>query len=82
VASQTAFPARWRHLRASLRIFILILILCRESLTKPAIEEFHEHGQSVNRFVVALVQSDSTLPVIRRPGVPTDLPGHRRPMRA
>jgi predicted type IV restriction endonuclease len=44
-----------------------LFILCREGLTKAAIEEFHEHVKNVNRFVVgALVQSDPVLAVIRR----------------
>lgn len=44
-----------------------LFLLCREGLTKAAIEEFHQHVQNVNRFVVsALIQSDAVLMVIRR----------------
>ena len=44
-----------------------LFLLCREGVTKAAIEEFHRHVQNVNRFVVsALIQSDPVLMVIRR----------------
>lgn len=44
-----------------------LFILCREGLSKAAIEEFHEHVRNVNRFIIgALVQSDPVLAVIRR----------------
>ena len=44
-----------------------LFLLCREGLGKAAIEEYHEHVQNVNRFVVgALVQTDPVLAVIRR----------------
>lgn len=44
-----------------------LYLLCREGLAKAAIEEFHAHAQTVNRFVVAaLVQSDAVLGVMRR----------------
>jgi len=44
-----------------------LFLLCREGLAKAAIEEFHEHVQNVNRFIVgALVQSEAVVSVIRR----------------
>jgi predicted type IV restriction endonuclease len=44
-----------------------LYLLCREGLAKDAIEEFHAHAQSVNRFVIAaLIQSESVLTVLRR----------------
>ena len=44
-----------------------LFLLCKEGLQKNAIEEYHAHCQSVNRFMIAaIVQSDSVLPVIRR----------------
>lgn len=44
-----------------------LYLLCKEGIDKAAIEEFHEHTQSVNRFVIgALVQSDPVVAIIRR----------------
>ncbi len=44
-----------------------LFLLCREGLSKAAIEEYHEHVRNVNRFVVgALVQSEPILAVVRR----------------
>ena len=44
-----------------------LFLLCKEGFQKKAIEEYHEHCQSVNRFMIAaIVQSDAVLPVIRR----------------
>ena len=44
-----------------------LYLLCREGLTKAAIEKFHAHTQNVNRFVIAaIMQSDSILCAIRR----------------
>jgi len=44
-----------------------VFLLCREGIEKAAIEEFHDHVQSVNRFMVgAIVQSDPVISVIRR----------------
>lgn len=44
-----------------------LFLLCKEGLSKAAIEEFHQHQQSVNRFVVgALLFTDPVLDVIRR----------------
>lgn len=44
-----------------------LYLLCREGLDKAAIEEFHAHAQSVNRFIVAaLIQSEAVLSVLRR----------------
>lgn len=45
----------------------LLYLLCREGLTSDAIEEFHEHAQSINKFVIAsIINSDAVLKVIRR----------------
>lgn len=45
----------------------LLYLLCKEGLARNAIEEFHEHTQTVNRFVIAaIIQSDSVLSVLRR----------------
>ena len=45
----------------------LLFILCKEGLNKAAIEEFHAHVRSVNKFIIgAIVQADSVLDVIRR----------------
>ncbi|MCA9395364.1 MAG: type I restriction enzyme HsdR N-terminal domain-containing protein [Candidatus Omnitrophica bacterium] len=42
-------------------------LLCKEGLEKAAIEEFHDHVQSVNRFMIgAILQSDTVISVIRR----------------
>lgn len=56
-----------------------LFILCREGMTKDAINEFHQRVQIVNRFVMgALLQSDSVIDVLRRelrridPGVKAD----------
>lgn len=44
-----------------------LYLLCKEGLAKDAIDEFHEHTQNVNRFVVAaIVQSDPVINVLRR----------------
>ena len=44
-----------------------LFLLCREGLAKAAIEQFHEHVQAVNRFVVAaIIQSEPVLKLIRR----------------
>lgn len=44
-----------------------LFLLCKEGLSKAAIEEFHQHQQSVNRFVIgALLFTDPVLDVIRR----------------
>ena len=42
-------------------------LLCKEGIEKAAIEEFHDHVQSVNSFMVgAIVQSAPVISVIRR----------------
>lgn len=42
-------------------------LLCKEGLEKAAIEEFHDHVQSVNRFMIgAILQSDTVVSVVRR----------------
>ena len=44
-----------------------LFLLCKEGLGKDAITRYHEHVQSVNRFVVAaLIQSESVLSLLRR----------------
>ncbi len=44
-----------------------LFILCKKGLKKAAIEEFHEHVKSVNKFVIArLVLSDAIYSVICR----------------
>lgn len=44
-----------------------LFLLCREGLSKDAIEEYHEHVRNVNRFVIgALIQTEPVLAVIRR----------------
>ncbi len=44
-----------------------LFLLCKEGLTKKAIEEFQEHIQSVNRFVVgAILLSDNVVDIVRR----------------
>jgi len=44
-----------------------LFLLCREGIAKAAIEEFHEHVQNVNKFIVgALIQSEAIVAVIRR----------------
>jgi len=54
-----------------------LFLLCKEGLSKAAIEEYHTKVRSLNRFVIAaLMQSDSVLTVLRRelrkmtPGAP------------
>ena len=45
----------------------MLYVLSKEGLSKSAIEQFHEHVQIVNRFVVAaIIKSDPVLNVIRR----------------
>ena len=45
----------------------LLYLLCKEGLSKAAIEAFHERVQVINRFVIAaLIQSDPVLSVMRR----------------
>lgn len=44
-----------------------LFLLCKEGIEKSAIDEFHDHLQSVNRFIIgAIVQSDPVVQVIRR----------------
>ncbi len=44
-----------------------VFLLCKEGIAKAAIEEFHDHIQSVNRFMVgAIILSDPIVSVIRR----------------
>jgi len=44
-----------------------LFLLCKEGIEIAAIEEFHDHVQSVNRFMVgAIVQSAPVVSVIRR----------------
>jgi predicted type IV restriction endonuclease len=44
-----------------------IFLLCKEGISKAAIEEFHDHVQSVNRFTIgAIILSKPTLSLIRR----------------
>jgi hypothetical protein len=44
-----------------------ILLLCKEGIEKSAMDEFHDHVQSVNRFIIsAIVQSDPVVSVVRR----------------
>lgn len=45
----------------------LLFLLCKEGVGKDAMKHYHEHLQSVNRFVLAaLIQSDAVLTVLRR----------------
>ena len=45
----------------------LLFLLSKEGLSKAAIEEYHEHVQIVNRFVVAaIIRSEAVLSVIKR----------------
>jgi hypothetical protein len=45
----------------------MLFLLCREGLTKAAIEEYHEHVENVNRFIIAaILQTEPVLSVIRR----------------
>ena len=57
-----------------------LFLLCKEGLSKAAIEDYHEHIKSVNKFVIsAILQSDSGLRLLRRelrrvsPGVKVEL---------
>ena len=44
-----------------------VFLLCKEGIAKAAIEEFHEHVQSVNRFIIgAIILSKPVLSLIRR----------------
>lgn len=44
-----------------------VFLLCKEGVAKAAIEEFHDHVQSVNRFMLgAIIRSDSVISTIRR----------------
>ena len=57
-----------------------LYLLCREGLAKSAIEQYHQHAQSVNRFVIgAILRSEPALKLVRRelkridPSAKTDL---------
>ncbi|MHB0914775.1 MAG: type I restriction enzyme HsdR N-terminal domain-containing protein [Thermoleophilia bacterium] len=44
-----------------------LFLLCKEGLDKAAIELFHEHVQSVNKYVIAaIVQSEAVAKIVRR----------------
>ncbi len=44
-----------------------LFLLCKEGLSKAAIEHFHEHVQAVNRFAIAAtILNDPVLDVVRR----------------
>jgi len=44
-----------------------LFLLCKEGLSKAVIEEYLEHVQSVNKFMIgAILQSESSLSLIRR----------------
>jgi len=44
-----------------------VFLLCKEGIAKAAIEEFHDHVQSVNRFIIgAIALSKPVLSLIRR----------------
>jgi len=44
-----------------------VFLLCKEGVAKAAIEEFHNHVQSVNRFIIgAIILSKPVLSLIRR----------------
>lgn len=44
-----------------------VFLLCKEGIEKSAIDEFHDHVQTVNRFIIgAIVQSEPVISVIRR----------------
>lgn len=44
-----------------------VFLLCKEGIAKAAIEKFHDHVQSVNRFIIgAITLSEPTLSSIRR----------------
>jgi predicted type IV restriction endonuclease len=45
----------------------LLFLLCKEGLSKEAIEGYHEHVRSVNKFVIsAILQSQASLDLLRR----------------
>ena len=45
----------------------LLFLLCKEGLSKAAIEGYHEHVRSVNKFVIsAILQSQASLDLLRR----------------
>lgn len=45
----------------------LLYLLCKEGIARAAIEDFHDHVQIVNRFIIgAIICSDPVLSVIRR----------------
>ena len=45
----------------------LLFLLCKEGLSKAAIEGYHEHVRSVNKFVIsAILQSQDSLELLRR----------------
>ena len=45
----------------------LLFLLCKEGLSKAAIEGYHEHVRSVNKFVIsAILQSEASLKLLRR----------------
>jgi len=44
-----------------------VFLLCKEGIEKSAIDEFHDHLQSVNRFIIsAVIQSNPIVSAIRR----------------
>lgn len=44
-----------------------LFLLCREGLTKDVMEEYHEHVQVANRFIIgAILQTDPVIDVVRR----------------
>lgn len=44
-----------------------VFLLCKEGIARAAMEEFHDHVQSVNRFMIgAIILSDPVASVIRR----------------
>lgn len=45
----------------------MLFLLCKEGISKAAIEEFHKHIQVVNRFAIAaIIQDDAVIGVIRK----------------
>ncbi|HUW94710.1 MAG TPA: restriction endonuclease subunit R [Anaerolineae bacterium] len=45
----------------------ILFLLCKEGLSKEAIEGYHEHVRSVNKFVIsAILQSQASLDLLRR----------------
>ena len=45
----------------------MLFVLCKKGVSKAAIEEFHDHVQIVNRFVIgAIVQTEPVVSLIRR----------------